>query len=90
MLFKDYVGNQVLSPITTYDKMKTYYPIQVIDLRFQVYHVTPKKKRLSEENDEDPTHTNLFNILVKQKEIKMVSDGKKLLEMNLLKQYYLV
>ena len=43
LFYKDYVGDQLLSPIISYDKMKTYYPIQIFDLRFQVDHISPKK-----------------------------------------------
>ena len=43
LYYKEYVGEQLLSPIVTYDKMKDYYPIQIIDLRFQVDHISPKK-----------------------------------------------
>ena len=42
LLYKEYVGEQLSSPIVTYDKMKTYYPFQIIDLRFQVNHITQK------------------------------------------------
>ena len=34
LFYKEYVGDQLLSPIISYDKMKNYYPIQIIDLRF--------------------------------------------------------
>ena len=34
LFYKEYLGDQLLSPIITYDKMKTYYPIQIIDLRY--------------------------------------------------------
>ena len=33
----------MLNPFITYDKMKNYYPIQILDLRFQVDHISPKK-----------------------------------------------
>ena len=59
--------------------MKTYYLIQIIDLRFQVDHVSPKKIRLFEEYDENPTKTILYIILIKHGEIKMVSDGNKII-----------
>ena len=38
LFYKDYVGDQLLSPIITYDKMKDYHPIQILDLRFQIVH----------------------------------------------------
>ena len=40
LFYKEYVGEQLLSPIISYDKMKTYYPIQIIDLRFKVDHIS--------------------------------------------------
>ena len=58
--------------------MKTLYPIQVIDLRFQNDFVTPKKIRLFEEFEDNPEHTFLKVILIKHREINMVSDGKKI------------
>ena len=38
--------------------MKNKYPIQVIDLRHQVDHITPKKIQLFEEYENDPVHPN--------------------------------
>ena len=32
LFYKEYNGEQLLSLIITYDKMKTYYPIQLMDL----------------------------------------------------------
>ena len=50
----------MLSPIITYDKMKNYYPIQIIDLRFQVDHISPKKIRLFKEHDKNPANTIFY------------------------------
>ena len=47
--------------------MKTFYPIQVIDLRFQIDFVTPKKIRLFEEYENAPDNTNLYVILIRQR-----------------------
>ena len=41
--YKEYVGEELLNPLISYLDMKNRYPIQVIDLRFQVEHITPKK-----------------------------------------------
>ena len=51
LFYKEYVGEQLLSPIISYDIVKTHYPIQIIDLRFQVDHITPKQIRLFQEYD---------------------------------------
>ena len=84
LFYKEYVGDQLLSPIITYDKMKDYYPIQIIDLRFQVDHISPKKIRLFEEYDPNPVNTNLYVILIKHREIKMISDGNKIISVEVV------
>ena len=40
--------------------------------------MTPKKIRLIQESEITPENTILFVILMKHREIKMVSDGKKI------------
>ena len=47
--------------------MKNKYPIQVIDLRFQVDHKTPKRIQLFEEfiTGADNVDARLFNILIR-------------------------
>ena len=57
--------------------MKTYYPIQLFDLRFQIHYVKPNKARLFAEYESAPEHTNLYVLLMKHKEIEKVSDGNK-------------
>ena len=78
LFYREYDGDQPLSPIITYDNMKNYYPIQIKDLRFHVDHISPKKIRLFEEYDPNPTNTVLYIILIKHREIKMISDGNKI------------
>ena len=79
LFYKEYVGDPMLSPIISYDKMKNFYPIQIIDLRFQVDHISPKKIRLFEQYEPNPTNTVLYVILIKHREIKMISDGNKII-----------
>ena len=64
--------------------MKTFYPIQVIDLRFQIDYVTPKKNRLVEEYENAPENTNFYVILLKHREINIVSDGNKITGIELI------
>ena len=84
LFYNEYVGDQLLSPTIAYDKMKTYYPIQIIDLRFQVDHIFPKKFRLFEEYDPNPVNTNLYVILIKHREFKMISDGYKIISVEVV------
>ena len=43
LFFKEYIGESLLSPFISYPDMKTKYPIEIIDLRYQSDHITPKK-----------------------------------------------
>ena len=58
--------------------MKNLYPIQIVDLRYQVDHITPKKIPLFEEHRADHINAKLFVILIRYREIMMVSDGNKI------------
>ena len=51
IFYKEYNGESFLSPFIIYLDMKTFYLIQVIDLRFQTDEITPKKIRLSEKHE---------------------------------------
>ena len=84
LFYKDYNGESLLHPFISYLDMKTFYPIQVIDLGFQIDYITPKKIRLFEEYENAPENTKLYVILIKQREINMVSDGNKITGIELI------
>ena len=44
ILFKENIGEELMGPVISYPDMKTKYPIEIIDLRHQSDHITPKKK----------------------------------------------
>ena len=75
---------ELLNPFVSYPDMKDKYPIQVIDLRFQTDHITPKKIQLFEEYRANPGHAKLFIILIRRREIEMISDGNKLIEVKVI------
>ena len=85
-MYKVYVGEPMLNPIVTYDKMKSWYPFEIINLRFQVDHVSPKKIRLFEEYDNNQVNTILNMISEKHREIKMISDGSKIIGIEVVKK----
>ena len=64
--------------------MKNFYSIKKIDLRFQVDHITPKKIQLFEDFSESPDKERLFVILIRHRQIEMISDGNKIIEVKLL------
>ena len=46
LFYHESLGEQLLQPFVSYIDMKTKYPFQVIDIRFQVDHINPKKIQL--------------------------------------------
>ena len=64
--------------------MKYFHPIQIIDLRHQVDHITPQKIKLFEEFFEDPANERLFLILIGHRQVEMISDGIKIVEVKVI------
>ena len=84
LFYREYVGEELLNPYISCTDMKNFYPIQVIDLRFKVDHITLKKIQLFEEFDDDPDNERLFVILNRHRQIEMVSDGNKIIEVKVI------
>ena len=84
LFYKEYVGEELLNPFVSYPDMKTKYPIQMIDLRFQSDHITPEKIQLFEEYREDPANATLYVILIRRREVELISDGNKLIEITII------
>ena len=65
--YQEYVGEQLMNPFLSYTDMKNKYLIQVIDLRYQTDHISPKKIQLFEEYKNDPLYANkrLYGILIR-------------------------
>ena len=64
--------------------MKKVYSIKKIDLRFHVDHITPKKIQLFEKFSERPDKEGVFVILIRHRQIEMISHVNKLIEVKLL------
>ena len=84
IFFKEYIGEQLLSPFISYPDMKTKYPIEIIDLRHQADHITSKKVQLFLEYGDDPDSARFFLILIRRREIELISDGNKLIEIKII------
>ena len=78
LFFKEYIGEQLMSPFISYPDMKKKYPIEIIVLRHQSDHITPKKIQLFLEYGADPENARFFLILIRRSEIELISDGNKL------------
>ena len=84
LFFKEYIGEQLMSPFISYPDMKTKYPIEIIDLGHQSDHITPKKIQLFLEYGADPDNARFFLILIRRREIELISDGNKLIEIKII------
>ena len=52
----------------------------MIDLNHLPNHISPKKIQLFHEYGSDPDNARLFIILIRRREIELISDGNKLIE----------
>ena len=64
--------------------MKTKYPIEILDLRHQSDHITPKKFQMFLEYDADPENARFFLKIIRRREIELTSDGNKLIEVKVI------
>ena len=84
LFFKEYIGELLLSPFISYPDMKTKYPIEIIDLRHQSDHITPNKIQIFLEYGADPDSARFFLTLIRRREIELISDGNKLIEVKVI------
>ena len=84
LFYKEYVGEDLMNPYISYPDMKYLYPIQITDLRHQIDHLTPKKIQLFEEFSEDPANERLFIILIRHRQVEMISDGNKIIDVKVI------
>ena len=73
-----------MTPFICYTDMKTKNPIEVIDLRHQSDHITPEKFQLFMEYDADPEKARFHLILTRRREIELISNANKLLEVRVI------
>ena len=83
LFYREYIGEPIINPFISYLDMKTKYPSKIIDLRHQSDHVTPKEIQLFHEDGTDPDNDRLFIILIRRREIELISDGNKLIEIKI-------
>ena len=84
LFFKEYIGEELMSPFISYPDMKTKYPIQIVDLRHQPDHISPKKIHLFQEYSVDPENAKFYLIVIRRREIELISDGNKLIEVKVI------
>ena len=80
LFYKKCVGEELLEPFISYTDMKNKYLLQVNDLRCQPDHITAKKIQLFEEYRAGPANARLYVIFIGRREIELISDGNKLIE----------
>ena len=84
LFFKEYIGEELMSPFISYPDMKTKYPIQIVDLRHQPDHISSKKIQLFQEYSADPENAKFYLIVIRRREIELISDGNKLIEIKVI------
>ena len=84
LFFKEYIGEKLMSPFISYPDVKTKYPFDMIDLRHQPDLLTPKKIQLFQEHSADPENAKFYSILIRRREIELISDGNKLIEVKVI------
>ena len=84
LFFKEYIGEELMSPFISYTDMKTKYPIQIVDLRHRTDHITPKKIQIFQEYSADPENAKFYLIVIRRSEIELISDANKLIEVEVI------
>ena len=84
LFYKEYVGEELLTPFISYTDMKIKYPIQLIDLRFRFDHFNPMKIGIFEEYRGANKNARFFMIIIRHREIKRMSDGNKITEVTII------
>ena len=84
MFWKEYIGEPIINPLISYRDMKRKYPIEIIGLKHQPDYITPKKIQLFRDYGTDPDNARLSIILIRRREIELISDGNKLIEVKVI------
>ena len=84
LFWKEYICESILNPLISYPGMKTKNLIKIVDLRHQSDHIIPKKIQIIHEYGTDPDNARLFLILIRPREIELISDGNKLIEVKVV------
>ena len=88
LFFKENVGEPILNPFISYPDMKTKNPIEIIDLRHQPDHITAKKIQAFKKYGTDPDNARVFLIIIRRREIELISDGNKLIEVSYINENF--
>ena len=74
-----------MTPFISYLDMKTKYSIEMIDLRHQPDQITTKKIQIFLEfHGADPDNDRFFLVLIRRREIELISEGNKLNEVKVI------
>ena len=84
LFFKEYIGEPIMNPLISYPDRKTKYSIGNTDLGRQPDLLTFKKIQLFQEYGTDPDKTRYVLLLIKRREIELISDGNKIFEVRII------
>ena len=72
-----------MSPFIFYTDIKKY-PSEITDLRHQSDYITPKKIQSFQEYSADPENAKFYLIIIRRREIELISDGNKVIEVKVI------
>ena len=84
MFDKEYAEEELFDPFRNSVDLKSFYAFRVIDLRHQVDQISPKKIQFFEEYRNNPCNARILDILFRQKQMEMTSDGYKVTEIKVI------
>ena len=64
--------------------MKTKYPFEIIDLWHQSDQIKPRKVHFFMDYGGDPENARFFPILIRRREIELISEGNELIEVEVI------
>ena len=82
LIYREYVAEELLTVFISFSDLKNKYRFQLIDLIFQVDHINPEKTGISEEHSGETNNARLFILLIRHREVKMISDGNEITEVS--------
>ena len=60
LCFREFIGEQLMSPFSSYPDLKTKYPLGIIDLRHQPDHISHNKIQRFQEYSADPENATFY------------------------------
>ena len=87
LFYKEYLGEELMNPFIKYDDVKNIISYSSYWFKIQLITLTQREFQPFEEYRANPNNARLFLILIRHREIKMVSDGNKITEIKVINKW---